>query len=185
LKTIYLDTSVIISPYHTLDPYQTESASILASRTITKTTSHIGLIELSATVARLRAANQIQLPEEAESALSRLDFEKQVYTIIIFMLRHGNVRVLVPDGILTLTLENLRLNLSSMFIEAFKLAPKTLLKTLDNLHVASLYSLLKEDHVIHYMVTCDEELLRLGKKITELTNVTVTSPSDITKLEPL
>jgi len=185
VKTVYLDTNVIISPYHILDPYQTESSSILASRVITKTTSHIALIELSATVARLRAANQIQLPDEVESALSHLDFEKQVYTIILFMLRKGNVRVLVPDTILTLSLEHVTLNLSSMFIEAFKLAPKMLLKTLDNLHVAAVYSLLKEGNTINYMVTGDEELLRVRKKITELTNVTVISPTDITKLEPL
>jgi len=185
LKTVYLDTSVIISPYHILDPYQTESSSILASRVITKTTSHIGLIELSATIARLRAAKQIQLPDEAESALAHLDFDKQVYTILLFMLRKGNVRVLVPDTILTLNLEHITLNMSSMFIEAFKLAPKSLLKTLDNLHVASVYSLLKDGHTIHYIVTGDEELLRMGKKITELTNATVISPTDITKLEPL
>ena len=101
------------------------------------------------------------------------------------MLRTGNVRVLAPDTILTLNLEHFTLNMSSMFIEAFKLAPKMLLKTLDNLHVASVYSLLKEGNTINYMVTGDEELLRVRKKITELTNVTVISPTDMIKLEPL
>lgn len=185
MKTIYLDTSVLISPYHATDPYQTQSSEILTSRKITKTTSHIGLIELSATVSRLRAANQIQLPEEVETPLSQLAFDKQVYAILLFILRHGNVTVLVPDTTLTLTLENVRLNMSSTFIDAFKLAPKILLKTLDNLHVASLHSLLNDGHTIHYMVTGDEDLLRAGKEITELTNVTVISPTDIAKLEPL
>lgn len=149
LVVVYLDTGVILSPYHPGDPYQAHSLSILTSRAITKTTSHIGLIELSATISRLRARDDIQLPNEVESALASLDFNKQVYSMLLFMLANGNVRVSVPDTIVTLNLENNRLSLSSMFVEAFNLAPRSFLKTLDNLHVASLYSLLKEGHVIH------------------------------------
>lgn len=185
MKTVYLDTSVVVSPYHPGDPYQAHSLSILTSQVLTKTISHIGLIELSATVSRLRVANEIQLPTEVESTLSSLDFSKQVYSILLFMLKRGDVKVLVPDIIVTLNLEDLRLNLSSIFVEAFNLAPRTLLKTLDNLHVASLHSLLKEGHSIHYMVTGDEEILKARKNITKLTNVPVTSPSELIELEPL
>jgi len=185
VKTVYLDTGVILSPYHPGDAYQAHSLSILSSRAVTKTTSHVGLIELSATISRLRARDEIQLPNEVESALSSLDFSKQVYSILLFLLRYGNVKVLVPDTVVTLNLENVRLSLSSMFVEAFNLAPRTLLRTLDNLHVASLYSLLREGHSIQYMVTGDEELLKSRKKITELTNVPVTSPTDLINLEPL
>jgi len=183
VKTVYLDTSVILSPYHRGDSYRAESSSILASRGLTKAISHIGLIELAATVSRLRARKEIKLPDEVESILSSLDLNKQVYSLVLFMLKHGNVRVQVPDTIINLHLEDIEVSLSSMFVEAFNLAPRTLLKSLDNLHVASLLSLSKEGQVIHYIVTGDEELLKARKKIVELTNIPVTSPRELVSLE--
>jgi len=185
VKTVYLDTGVILSPYHKGDRYQAHSLSILTSKAITKATSHIGLIELSAAISRLRAAGEIRLPQDVASAISSLEFSKQVYSILLFILRHGNVRILVPDIIVALNLETFRLNLSSMLVEAFNLGPRTLLKTLDNLHVASVHSLLRQGHTIHYMVTADEEVLKARRKITELTNVPVISPRDLASLEPL
>lgn len=185
MKTVYLDTSVILSPYHREDPYQAESLSILTSKRLSRVTSHIGLIELSSVISRLRARREIRLPTEVESALSSLDFDRQVYSILLFMLRRGDVRIMVPDIVVSLHLDDIELSLGRMFIEAFNLAPKALLKTLDNLHVACLLSLLKEGHPIHYMVTGDEEMLKARSRITELTNVPVTSPPDLVRLEPL
>lgn len=185
MKTVYLDTSIILSPHHRGDPYHAESLSILTSRGLSRITSHIGLIELSSVVSRLRARGEIQLPSEVESALSSLDFDKQVYSILLFMLRRGDVKVRVPDALVNLRLGETEISLSTMFIEAFNLAPRALLKTLDNLHVACLLGLLKEGQSIHYMVTGDEELLKSRKRITELTSVPVASPRDLATLEPL
>jgi len=72
-----------------------------------------------------------------------------------------------------------------MFVEALDLAPKALLRTLDNLHIASLIGLLKEGHGIRYLVTGDEELLKARKTVTSVTSVPVISPPDLIKLEPM
>lgn len=185
MKTLYLDTSVILSPYHQGDPYQAESLSIATSEGLTKITSHIGLIELASAISRLRSRKEIQLPPEVESSLAPLDFNNQVYTILLFMLKRGNTRVMVPDTVVNLQLGDMELSLSTMFVETFNMAPRTLLRTLDNLHVACLLTLLRERQSIHYMVTADEELLKARKKITELTSIPVASPHDLTNIEPL
>jgi N-dimethylarginine dimethylaminohydrolase len=72
-----------------------------------------------------------------------------------------------------------------MFVETFTMAPRTLLRTLDNLHLACLLTMLREGQTIHYMVTADEELLKARKKMTELTSVPVASPRDLLNIEPL
>jgi ribosomal protein S13 len=167
------------------DPYQSASESILASRNLVKAISHIGLIELSSTISRLRAREELQVPKEVEKALSILDFGKQTYSLLLFMLKHGDVKVLVPNALIKLHLNGFDVKMSTMLVEALDLAPKALLKTLDNLHVASLTSLVKEGHSIHYMVTGDEELLRVRKTVTNITGIPIVSPQDLVKLELL
>jgi len=56
---------------------------------------------------------------------------------------------------------------------------------LDNLHAASLISLLREGHNIHYLVIGDEELLKVRRAVTYSTNIPVVSPQDLVKLEPV
>jgi len=133
----------------------------------------------------MRSRKEIQLPPEVESSLASLDFNKQVFSILLFMLRRGNTRVMVPDTVVNLQLGDIELSLSTMFVETFNMAPRTLLRTLDNLHVACLLTLLRERQSIHYMVTADEELLKARKKITELTSIPVASPHDLINIEPL
>ena len=185
MKTVYLDTSVILSPYHQGDPYQAESLSIIASEGLTRITSHIGLIELASAISRLRSRKEIQVPPEVESSLASLDFSKQVYSILLFMIKRGDIRIMVPDTVVNLQMGDIELSLSTMFVETFNMAPRTLLRTLDNLHLACLLTMLREGQSIHYMVTADEELLKARKKMTELTSVPVTSPRDLLNIEPL
>jgi hypothetical protein len=167
------------------DPYQSAAESILASRNLVKAISHIGLIELSSTISRLRARKELQFPEEVEAALSSLDHAKQAYSILLFILKQSGVTILVPNALIKLHLNGLEVRISSMFVEALDLAPKALLRTLDNLHIASLIGLLKEGHSIRYLVTGDEELLKARKTVTSVTGVPVISPPDLIKLEPM
>ncbi len=185
MKTVYLDTNVILSPYHMGDPYRSAATSVLASRNLVKAISHIGLTELSSTISRLRARKELQLPEEVETVLLSLDVERQAYSILLFMLKRSGITVLVPNALIKLRLNNHDIKVSSMFVEALNLAPKALLRTLDNLHIASLIGLLKEGHSIHYLVTGDEELLKARRTVTNVTGIPVLSPQDLIKLEPL
>jgi len=146
VKMIYLDTSVVLSPFHMGDPYKSAAGSILTSKNLVKAISHIGLIELSSTISRLRARGELQVPKEVEKALSSLDFSKQTYSVLLFMLKHSGVKVLVPNALIKLHLNGFNIKISTMLVEALDLAPKALLRTLDNLHVASLIGLVKEGH---------------------------------------
>lgn len=185
MKSVYLDTNVILSPFHTGDPYQPSAASILASNRLVKVISHIGLIELSSTISRLRARAEIQLPNEVERALSSLDQSKQTHSILLFILKHSGVTILVPNTMIKLRLDGFDIRISSMFVEALDLAPKALLRTLDNLHIASLIGLMREGHNIQYLVTGDEELLKARRAVTSATGIPVVSPQDLVELEPL
>ena len=185
MKTVYLDTNTLLSPFHAGDPYQSEAASILAYLKMIKVISHIGLVELSSTISRLRARRELQLPEEVEAALSSLELSKQAYSILLFILKHSGVTVLVPNALIRLHLNGFEIRMSSMFVEALNLAPKATLRTLDNLHIASLIGLLKERHTISYLITGDGELLNARTRITNATGIPVVSPQDLIKLEPL
>jgi hypothetical protein len=133
----------------------------------------------------LRSREEIQLPPEVRSSHAFLVFNKQVYSILLFMLRRGNTRVIVPDAVVNLQLGDMELSPNSMFVETFNMAPGTLFQTLDNPYVACLPTLLREGQSIQYMVTADEELLKARKKIAELTSIPVTSVHDLIKIEPL
>jgi len=115
----------------------------------------------------------------------RLDQNKQTHSILLFILKHSGVTILVPNTLIKLRLDGFDIRISSMFVEALDLAPKALLRTLDNLHIASLIDLPREGHNIQYLVTGDEELLKARKTVTSATGIPVVSPQDLAELEPL
>jgi len=185
LKKVYVDTNVLLAAFHTKDPYHNYANAILSSAKLEKVISPLTLAELTSVISRLRKNNSLKLPDNIEDKLSKISFEKQVYSIALFIIRHANVSIEGLNLALPINLNGMTFKAPTEFLEAHRIAPTTQLRSLDNLHIAVASMLLKRGTALNHFTTCDEKMLNLRDVLVEMLGIPITSPEELAKIEGL
>jgi predicted nucleic acid-binding protein len=179
LKETYLDTNVLLSPFHAGDSFASESLRILRTRRIYKVTSPVTLVELCATVSRLRREGTLAFEKQIEESLNRLGPSEQVYALALFFLSFGSVKVIGMDTVAKAPFDDLSFATLLEFMEACRIAPLTLLRSLDNVHIAAVKVMKRQGRTIDYLVTCDKGILGRREELRRTVDVPVLSPAEL------
>ncbi len=177
MSTIYLDTSVLIASLKPKDKDHICARKILDSG-LTKKISYITVTEMISVVSRLIQACQIQLSDEARELLDPLSFDKKIKAIVLYIILRYNINVIGCLGVVHSGID--RVELPIEFAEAIKIAPKTRLKTLDNLHIAT-FKLNKKPECLDFLVTGDRDMLNKAAEIREIIETLILSPEEASK----
>jgi len=163
IKSIYVDTSVIVARYKPGDPLYNDS-NALFQREYRFVVSPLVLVELYSVFSRIRPYIRLPKPLKGVALNSLVRFVIDdckltvMYNLLIARIREGACRVPLE------------------YIYAMRLAEALRLRALDLLHVAQA-SLLNGE--VEALVTGDEELLERRERIKELTGLSVASPREL------
>ena len=182
MKGVYLDTSVVLTRYAPSDPYHAAVTTLFEAvegQEVTAATSTLTLVELASSVARAYEKfvkeEKIEIPKEKLVAA----YTKRVAKI-------PNLQLFTVDGEVGVQLNGVLIKLPLLFARALEIAPRTSLKSLDNLHLAAANLALKILGLkIDYLVTQDDEMLKRRGEIRRIIEIPVASPNEIVELEGL
>jgi len=171
---LYLDTNILLARYSPREPGYTDSKKILDAverGDAEAVTSIITLVEVTSSVSRsynrLRKDPALKREEVAGAFLKRIVSIK-------------NLSFIPLGGEISLNIEERTIEIPALLAVALELAPKTGVKTLDNLHIASAVVATRiYGQKMDYFVTLDEDLLRHGEEIASELGATVAPPSGV------
>jgi len=139
----------------------------------------VTLVELCATISRLRREGTLVLEKQIEDSLNRLGPSGQVYALALFFLSFGSVKVAGMDTVAVAPFDDLSFVTLLEFIEACRIAPFTLLRSLDNMHIAAVKMMRRQGRIIDYLVTCDKGILGRREELKRAVDVSVLSPAEL------
>lgn len=181
MKTIYVDTSVLIAKYKPNDELFEVSQKILELRKFKSIISHISLIELVSVISRQFI--YFKFKGEVGERMRLLNFKEKVLFSLNYIIQDNDLLVLQHNSFEKLPFIT-ESQIYADYGRALILAPDTKLRTLDNLHIASAKNItLLKDEYLYYFVTGDNEILSKKKEISEYLGTLVISPFDLIKIE--
>ena len=179
MKEIYLDTNVLLSPFHAGDPFAAQCLQILRTKRIAKVTSPLTFVELCAVISKLRHEGVLVLERQIEDRLSKLKPSGQVYALATFFLSFGSVKIAGMDTVVETSFDGFSVTTLLEFMEACSVAPSTLLRSLDNIHLAAVNIMVRQGRTIESFVTCDRGILERGEELKKVIDVPVVSPAGL------
>ena len=188
MKTVYLDTNIIIAPLRTVDPNAKAIRVLESQKHLRFVTGTLSILEIVSILSReeqiLRRAIMDLSSRGFLTELVSLPLENQVQLIIGYLLNRIGIRVLDELASEPNRYAQVKFSTSPLVKLALRLNPSTKLRTLDNLHLSTaiLYNNLLGDK-IDYLVTSDSEFLSKRGNYKSLTDINVVSPELILQLE--
>ncbi len=181
MKTIYVDTSVLIAKYKPKDELFEVSQKILERRKFKSLISHISLIELVSVISR--QFNYFRFKGEVAERMQILNSKEKVFFSLNYIIQDNDLLVVQHNSFEKLPFIT-ESQLYADYARVILLAPDVKLRTLDNLHISSAknITLLKNEN-LHYFVTGDNEILSKKKEVGEYLDTLVISPADLVKIE--
>ena len=182
MKGLYLDTSVILTKYAPSDPnYPAVTALFRAveNQGIMAVTSTLTLVEVASSVAR--AYEKFVQEENIKMAK-----EKLVIAYVKRVVKIPNLQFFTVGREVGIQFNGVNVKLPLVFTKALEIAPRSGLKSLDNLHLAAANIALKTLGLkIDYLVTQDDEILKRRSEIRRITEIPIASPQEVVELEGL
>jgi len=182
MKGLYLDTSVVLTRYAPSDPnYQAVTALFLAveNQEITAVTSTLTLVEVASSVARA-------YEKFIQGEKIKISKEKLVMAYVEGIAKIPNLQFFMIGKEVGIQFNGVNIKLPLVFAKALEIAPRSGLKSLDNLHLAAANIALKTLGLkIDYLVTQDDEILKRRGEIRRIIEIPIASPQEIIELEGL
>ncbi len=184
MKTAYIDTNVIISKIKPQDPFHSEAKRLFTQPYVRNISSSLFLVELKSVLSKQAPILVKNLPPKAKELSVGLNHSEKVELFFSFILETSNIEVLENPITEQLSIGSSSLKLTASYSIALRMASKTQLRALDNLHLAHLL-LLERDANIHfdYLVTGDKMILNQRKMLNKLLEITVVTPKELESLE--
>jgi predicted nucleic acid-binding protein len=171
---LYLDTNVILARWAPQEAHHSDAKKILQAVEEGKAeavTSTLTLLEVVSTTSRAFDRFKDAKPMKREE-ISGAYLKRVVNT--------RNLSLIPFGGDVTLNVDDRGVNVPALLAVALEVASKTGVKTLDNIHVASVYVASRiSGHRVDYLVTLDEDMLRRRTEIEGLTGVKVAAPGEL------
>lgn len=184
MKTAYIDTNVIISKIKPHDPFHSETQRLFTQPYVRNISSSLFLVELKSVLSKQAPILEENLPLKAKELSVGLTHSEKVELFFNFILETSIIEVIENPITEQVTIGSSLVKLPTSYSIALRMAGKTQLRTLDNLHFAHLL-LLERDTTIHfdYLVTGDKMILNQRKKLNKLLEITVVTPKELESLE--
>ncbi len=184
MKSIYIDTSVILAKYKPNDNIHGDAKIMFKSKKLKHIISHITLIELASVISR--NFKQIKIGDLASKELLDFTFREKVYFLLRYILEENLLNIFHYNGKDSIPYFEALESIFSDYSQAIFLAPISKLRTLDNLHIASLKNIIFSKNLsINYFVTGDEEILKNRNKLKSYLDLLIVSPQTLIELEAL
>lgn len=184
MKTLYLDTNIIIAFLKKGDNFNEVSNKIMNSEILERVGSAITIIEIASIISR--QFEEIEFDEtktpnwDTLTALAKKALVTSYFLNILpikFYFNVGNENYVIRDLIYKIHVD---------FTKAIQLSTFFSLKGLDNLQIASALNLRDIQNVqIDYFVTTDTDILNQAEAIQGQTNLTVIHPEKLAEIEYL
>jgi len=172
---LYLDTNVILARWAPLEPHHSDTKRILQAVEEGKAeavTSTLTLLEVVSTTSR--AFDRFK---EGERPMSREEISGAILKRVV---NTRNLSLVPFGGDITVNIDDMEVKVPALLAVALEAAMKTGVKTLDSIHVASVYTASRiYGRRVEYLVTLDEDILKRRKEIETLTGVKVAAPSEL------
>lgn len=186
MKIIYIDTNVIISYYKPTEIFHNAAKKILDSKKFSLISSDLTIIELSAAISRQYFQDEIIVSPSVQEILVNLDEYSQIMALIEYIILSQNIKFYTNPGIQQLNIKDLSLETTYDYYQTYYLSPRLKLRTLDNLHIGTLFNIISFfDLKVDYFCTCDEEILQQKDLINEITGATSINPNQLESIEAL
>lgn len=172
---LYLDTNVILARWAPQEPHHLDAKKILRAvedGKVEAVTSTLTLLEVVSTTSR--AFDRFK---EGERPMSREEISGAYLKRVV---NTRNLSLVPFGGDVTVKIDDRGVKVPALLAVALEVASKTGVKTLDSIHVASVYVASRiYGRRVEYMVTLDEDILKRRKEIESLTGVQVAAPSEL------
>ncbi|MHA2364843.1 MAG: type II toxin-antitoxin system VapC family toxin [Candidatus Hodarchaeales archaeon] len=176
MKSIYLDTNVLLAKWVKSDPFYYESQKIITS--IEKTQikgyfSGFGLAEVASVVERQVSKFNLN---QFKGSLA-IEFVKAIREI-------NNLTITEIFTPVNLLINDQKTVLSIIHLKTIEVAHKVKLKTLDNIHISIITLLMQyQGKKIDYFTTGDKEIISKGNEIKLNFGISVVDPSEFVRIE--
>lgn len=179
MKTLYLDTNVMLSKWVLTDPFHEDSKKIINAIQNSKIKglfSGLGLAEVASVVERQQEKFSGEIEKELKLGT---EFIKKITMIT-------NLEICDIIYPINSIIANENKELSIIHWQCFEVASKIHLKTLDNLHIAIITLLEKiKGKKIDYFITSDKEIVSKANQIKKEYGFAVLQPNQLVTLEGL
>ena len=181
MKTLYLDTNIILTRYAPDEPQHEATEKIIVevdAGKLAAVTSVLTLVEIASVTSRAH-----EKTAEASAAMKR---EEIVTAFIRRVADIQNLTFIPIGGEISIRIAEQHVKLSALLAVALEIAPRTGLKTLDNLHLASaIVASRTYGQKIDYFATLDEEIRKRSEVVRSLINAPVLTPAELVEIENL
>ena len=179
MKTIYLDTNVLLAKWSPNYPFHKESGQIISATemgTIATVFSTIGLCEVVSVVKRQEMKF---LPKSDPKPSMTIEFIKRIRTIKNLTIFNDNIKIDV-------SIAGIRTEILSTYWKSIEIASKIGLKTSNNIHLATEIVFQRvTGRQIDYFVSADKMIILEARTIKKAIGVTVVTPDQFLVLEGL
>jgi predicted nucleic acid-binding protein len=179
MKRIYLDTNILLTLWAPVDPFFHSCIQIrkaIEKKEINALFSGFGLAEVASVVERQKRKFSVKDPVESTLAI---EFVKKITLI-------KNLEIIDDFVTYNIDIQDNMVNISSSHWLCIDVAKNIGLKTLDNLHIASLLSIQNmSGKNVDYFVTNDREILSKANLIKKRYKVSVVASDNLISLEGL
>jgi len=184
MKIVYLDTNIIISFLKKEDIFNEVSRKIMNSIILERVGSVITILEITSIISKQFEQIEFDITKTPHWDTLTLPAKKVLVTSyfltitpIKFYFNLGNENYSVKDQIHKIHVD---------FTKSIQLSSFFLLKTINNLQIASALNLRDIQNIpIDYFVTTDNDILDQAKAIQEQTNLTIIHPEKLAEIEYL
>lgn len=179
MKTIYLDTNVILAQWSSQDPHHKDSTVIISAIKkvqINGYFSSFGLVEVAAVIKRQESKFS---PTHKPSTNLPLEFVRKVRKI-------PNMNIFNDSIILNVRISGKPTEILATYWKSLSITTRLGLKTLDTIHLALATIIPKvTGTTMDYFVTGDKEILNKGNEIKKFYDISVVDPSLFIQVEGL
>ncbi|MHA1734703.1 MAG: type II toxin-antitoxin system VapC family toxin [Promethearchaeota archaeon] len=184
---IYLDTNIILDVYDSQRPNHELIRRILKQKDLNFVTGVITILEFESVVGRAWTNSQFSLEglggDLPLADLQELPLPQQVKAITDFCFARLPVAVMSLPVTERLVFGQTTFQVDSVFRLMYDLNPKTFLRTLDNLQLATALSIRQySDTAIEFFLTGDEMIIHHGREIKNATGIIPVSPGELASM---
>ncbi|MHA1971512.1 MAG: type II toxin-antitoxin system VapC family toxin [Candidatus Hodarchaeales archaeon] len=179
MKSVYLDTNVILAQWVPTDPFYESSKRIcqaVEGSIIIGFFSGLGLAEVSSVVERQQQKFSNEINEKTRLST---EYHRRIVRI-------DNLKIIDIMSPYNIIISEKKYKLNVINWQVFDIAAKMRLKTLDNLHIATIILLNKiKGKNIDFFITGDKELLTKSYEVKKEYGFSIVSPEQFITLEGL
>lgn len=171
MKSVYLDTNIILAKWALKDPYHQASKKIIAAieeKKINGYFSGFGLAEVASVVERQKTKFLSHIPNGLSLGIEFIKFIRNINNLEIIEIIH-------PANLLVSGKKTI---ISAVNLRVIYTAANLRLKTLDNVHI-SILDLINRitDKTIDYFITGDKDILGKRTEIADKFQLHITNPN--------